>query len=122
MYQKKNVFRPHPKYSNEEKEKIVQIYLKQEIGISKIVRDYDLANKNVLYRWVNQFKEFGCFFETRGNATKYDNPRKGRPRKYSDKPLEEYTKDELIEKVRMLEDIKKSMVYLASQSQNKNIK
>ena len=36
--------------------------------------------------------------------------------------LEELSKEELIERVRMLEDIKKSLVYLTSQQPNKNTK
>ena len=39
-----------------------------------------------------------------------------------ERPLEEYSKEELIQRCRMLEDIKKSMAYLVTLKQKKNIK
>ena len=122
MYIRKSNNKIHTKYTNEEKEKIVLLYLNHEMGTTQIVREFNLANNNVLYRWVKQYKEFGKIFETRGKATKFNTPNKGRPRKYSEKPLEELSKEELIKRVRMLEDIKKSLVYLTSQKPNKNTK
>ena len=111
-----------PKYTNEEKVKIVLLYLNHEMGTTQIVREFNLACNKVLSRWVKQYKEFGKIFETRGKTTKFNNPNKGRPKKYPEKPLEELSKKELIERVRMLEDIKKSLVYLTSQQPNKNTK
>jgi transposase-like protein len=122
MYIRKSNNKTHTKYTNEEKEKIVLLYLNYEMGINQIVREFNLANSHVLYRWIKQYKEFGKIFETRGKSTKINNPNKGRPRKHSEKPLEELSKEELIERVRMLEDIKKSLVYLTSQQPNKNTK
>ena len=122
MYIRKSNNKIHTKYTNEEKEKIVLLYLNHEMGTTQIVREFNLANNNVLSRWVKQYKEFGKIFETRGKATKHDIPNKGRPRKKLDKPLEELSREELIEKLRMLEDIKKSLVYLTSQQPNKNTK
>ena len=92
------------------------------MGPTQIVLQFDLADTNVLYRWVEIYKKYGCIIETRGKATKFNNPNKGRPRKHPEKPLEELSKAELIERVRMLEDIKKSLVYLTSQQPNKNTK
>lgn len=122
MYIRKSNNKIHTKYTNEEKEKIVLLYLNHEMGTTQIVREFNLANNNVLYRWVKQYKEFGKIFETRGKTTKFNTPNKGRPRKHPEKPLEELSKAELIERVRMLEDIKKSLVYLTSQQPNKNTK
>ena len=122
MYIKTTNNKTHKKYTNEEKEKIVLLYLNYDMSPSKIVKEFDLSDYNVLYRWVKQYKEFGKIFETRGVATKFNNPNKGRPRKYPEKPLEELSREELIERVKMLEDIKKSLVYLMSQQPNKNIK
>lgn len=68
------------------------------------------------------YKKYGHLKDNRGKATKLDIPNKGRPKKELDKPLEELTREELIEKLRMLEDIKKSLVYLTSQQPNKNTK
>lgn len=122
MYVRKSNKIIHTKYTNEEKEKIVQLYLNHEMRINQIVREFNLANDKVLLRWAKMYKEYGCIFETRGKATKLENPNKGRPRKYPERPLEELSKEELIERVRMLEDIKKSLVYLTSQQPNKNTK
>jgi len=117
MYIRKTSNKTHTKYSCEEKEKIVLLYLNHEMGMSEIVRTYDLADDCTLYRWVRNYKKNGKIVDGRGKATKFNSPKKGRPRKYLERPLEELSKDELIEKVRMLEDIKKSLVYLMSQSQ-----
>ena len=122
MYIKKSNYKFHPKYTTKEKEEIALLYINNEMGATQIVKEFNLANNNVLYRWVKQYKEFGKIFETRGKTTKFNNPNKGRPKKYPEKPLEELSKEELIERVRMLEDIKKSLVYLTSQKPNKNTK
>ena len=111
----------HKVYTTEEKIQIALLYLDHHMGVSQIVREYDLANKDVLYRWVKQYKETGTIIETRGRGTKVEIPNKGRPRKTPEKTLEEMSKEELIERVRMLEDIKKSLACLDEQ-QKKNIK
>ena len=92
------------------------------MGLTQIVREYDISSVSVFYRWIEDYKKNGCITDGRGKATKYNNPNKGRPRKYPERPLEELSKEELIEKVRMLEDIKKSLVYLSSQNQKINTK
>ena len=111
----------HKVYTSEEKIQIALIYLDHHMGANQIVREYDLANRDVLYRWVKQYKETGTIIEKRGRGTKKEFPKKGRPRKTTEKPLEEMSKEELIERVRMLEDIKKSLACLDEQ-QKKNIK
>lgn len=122
MYIRKTNHKIRPTRTPDEKEKIVLLYLNHEMGVRQIVREFNLCHNNMLYRWVRQYKKFGNCLETRGKATKLNNPNKGRPRKYPERTLEEYSKEELIMRVRMLEDIKKSLVYLESQNQNKNIK
>ena len=111
----------HKVYTNEEKIQIVLLYLDRHMGASQIVREYDLANYNVLYRWVKQYNESGTIVEMRGKGTKYEFPNKGRPRKTLEKTLEEMSKEELIERVRLLEDIKKSLACL-DEKQKKNMK
>ena len=111
----------HPVYTTEEKIQIALLYLDHHMGVIQIVREYDLANKDVLHRWVKQYKETGTIIETRGRGTKVEFPNKGRPRKTAEKTLEEMTREELMERVRMLEDIKKSLACLDEQ-QKKNIK
>ena len=122
MYIRKSDYKTHIKYTNEEKEKIVLLYLNHQMGVRQIVREFKLYGDQALYRWVKIYKKYGSIIETRGKAIKLNNPNKGRPRKHPEKPLEELSKAELIERVRMLEDIKKSLVYLTSQQPNKNTK
>ena len=121
MYQRKTNNKTHPKYSIDEKNQIVLLHLDCHVGLAKILRTYDI-HKSVLYRWVRQYIKYGTCIDGRGKATKLENPNKGRPSKQTEKSLEEYSKEELIERCRMLEDIKKSLVYLENQKQKKNIK
>ena len=122
MYIRKTKNKTHKKYTIEEKNQIVTLYLDRHMGVAEIVRTYDLAKDIILYRWVKQYKEFGTCVDRRGKATKNETPKKGRPRKAPEITLEEYSKEELIQRCRMLEDIKKSMAYLVTLKQKKNIK
>ena len=122
MYIRKTNNKTHKKYTIEEKNQIVLLYLDQHMRVSEIVRAYDLAKDFILYRWVKQYKTYGTCIDGRGKATKLEIPNKGRPRKTTERALEEYSKEELIQRCRMLEDIKKSMAYLVNQKQKKNIK
>ena len=122
MYIRKTNNKTHIIYTIEEKNQIVLLYLDQHMRVSEIVRAYDLAKDFILYRWVKQYKTYGTCIDGRGKATKLEIPKKGRPRKITERALEEYSKEELIQRCRMLEDIKKSMAYLVNQKQKKNIK
>ena len=122
MYIRKTKNKTHKKYTIEEKNQIVTLYLDRHMGVTEIVIKYDLADKKTLFRWSKQYKEFGTCVDRRGKSTKIENPKKGRPRKLPERTLEEYSKEELIQRCRMLEDIKKSMAYLVNQKQKKNIK
>lgn len=122
MYIKKAKYKTHAKYTNEEKEKIVLLYLNYELSFRQAVKKFDIGSDSVFRRWIRKYKKDGCITDNRGIATKFNNPNKGRPRKCPEKPLEELSKEELIEKVRMLEDIKKSLVYLSSQNPKINTK
>lgn len=122
MYIRKTNRKTHKKYSIEEKNQIVLLYLDRHMGLMEIIRKYDLANDHVLYGWIKQYREYGTCIERRGRGTKELYPNKGRPKKTPERSLEELSKDELIERCRMLEDVKKSFAYLESQKQKKNIK
>ena len=110
----------HKVYTTEEKIQIVLLYLDHHLSTTQIVKEYDLAKRDVLYGWVKKYKETGTIFDGR-RATKLENPNRGRPRKTPEKSLEDMSKEELIERVRMLEDIKKSLACLDEQ-RKKNIK
>ena len=122
MYTKERIYKTHTKYTNEEKEKIVLLYLNHEMGFNQIIREFDIASKSTFERWIKKYKLNGCITDGRGKTTKFNKPNIGRPRKYPERPLEELSKEELIEKVRMLEDIKKNLVYLSSQNPKINTK
>ncbi|MDY6141271.1 MAG: transposase [Bacilli bacterium] len=122
MYIRKTNRTTHKKYSIDEKNQIVLLYLDRHMGVAEIVRRYDISKDTTLYRWVNQYKQYGTCVDNRGKCSKLQNPKKGRPRKTPEKTLEECSKEELIIRCRMLEDIKKSLAYLESQKQKKNIK
>ena len=122
MYIKKSNNKTHKRYTIEEKNQIVLLYLDHHMSVIQIVRTYDLAGNQVLYKWVKQYKKYGTCVDNRGRCSKLQNSNKGRPRKTPERPLEDYTKEELIERCKMLEDIKKSFAYLESQKLKKNIK
>ena len=111
----------HMVYSIEEKNQIALLYLDNHIGMSQIKREYDIASISVIQRWVKQYKEYGTCVDNRGKATKEDGVRKGRPNKYTEQ-LEDLTKEQLIERVKLYQDIKKSLAYLNKEQQNKNTK
>ena len=111
----------HKVYTIEEKNQIVLLYLDHHMGVTQIVREFDLGSDSVLYRWIKQYRETGTVVDGRGRGTKLEVSNKGRPKKTLEKPLEEMSKEELIERVRFLEDIKKSIAYLDDQ-QKKNTK
>lgn len=111
----------HKVYGIEEKNQIVLLYMDRHMGVMEIVRKYDIADKSVLYRWIKQYKEHGTCIDNRGKATKNEAPTKGRPRKYNEN-LEDLTKAQLIERINLYKDIKKSLAYLNSEQQNKNTK
>lgn len=122
MYIRKSNNKIHKRYTIEEKNQIVLLYLDHHMSFTQIVRTYDLAGDDILYKWVKQYKKYGTCVDNRGRCSKLQNPNKGRPRKTPERPLEDYTKEELIERCKMLEDIKKSFAYLESQKLKKNIK
>ncbi|MGE4320907.1 MAG: transposase [Acholeplasmataceae bacterium] len=101
----------HESYSIKEKNQIVLLYLDQHMKMMDIIRRYDIGNKSQVYKWVKQYQTYGTVIDNRGKATKRDNPRKGRPRKY-EVDLSALSKEALIEKVRLYEDIKKCLAYL----------
>ena len=122
MYIRKTNNKTHKKYSIEEKNQIVLLYLDRHMGREELIRTYDIASTSTLQKWIKQYKTYGTCVDRRGKVTKLENPNKGRPRKTPERTLEEYSKEELIQRCRMLEDIKKSMAYLVTLKQKKNIK
>lgn len=107
-------YKKGPKFTIKEKNKIVLLYLDKHMGRQEIVNKFNIPNKGMLHRWIQQYKEHGTCIDRRGKATKKEAPNKGRPKKYKVN-LEDLSKEQLIEKIKMYEDIKKSMAYLIDQ-------
>lgn len=111
----------HKVFSITEKNQIVLLYLDNHIGVMDIVRSYGIGNRSQLYRWVRQYREYGTCIDQRGKATKNEAPTKGRSRKYTEN-LEDLTKAQLLDRLKLYKDIKKSLAYLNKEQQNKNTK
>ena len=107
----------HKIFSIKEKNKLVLLYLDRHQGLTQILRENGIKHKQMFYNWVSQYKEFGTCIDRRGKGTRKDIPNKGRPRKYHVN-LEDLTKNQLIERIKMYEDIKKSVAYLIKEQQN----
>jgi transposase-like protein len=122
MYIRKSNNKTHKRFTIEEKNQIVLLYLDQHLSFNQIIRTFNIVSHSVFDRWIKQYREYGTCVDNRGRCSKFQNPNKGRPRKTPERTLEEYSKEELIERCRMLEDIKKSFAYLESQKLKKNIK
>ena len=115
MGERKN--KKHRQYTIEEKNEIVEMYLsRQTKGQRNLTKDLGLGSSRQIRDWVKQYQTFGTTVDNRGRGTKKDNPNKGRPRKPI--KLEDMSKEQLIEHIRMLEDIKKAMAYLKQQKKN----
>lgn len=122
MYIRKTNRKTHKKYTIEEKNQIVLLYLDRHMSATQIAREYNLDQPGRVRIWAKQYRTYGTCVDNRGKCSKLDNSNKGRPRKTPDRPLEKFSKEELIERCKMLEDIKKSFAYLESQKLKKNIK
>jgi transposase-like protein len=106
----------HRQYSIEEKNEIVEMYLSgQTKGQHALAKDIDKDTKDIRL-WIKQYLEFGTTVDRRGKSSKKDNPNIGRPKKPM--KLEDMSKEQLIEHVRMIEDIKKVAAYLKTQKKN----
>lgn len=103
--------RKHKQYTIKEKNDIVKVYYKGTLGgylqLSKI---YDVST-SMIRRWVSQYEAYGTCVDHRGQGST------GRPRKH-DRDYELMTKKDLIEHIKIVEDIKKVTAYLSKQKKN----
>jgi transposase-like protein len=108
--------RKHRQYTIEEKNEIVEMYLSGKTkGLDALAKDLDIWH-GMIQRWIKQYREFGTTVDRRGKTTKNDRSNIGRPKKPM--KLEDMSKEELIEHIKMLEDIKKVAAYLKQQRKN----
>ncbi|MDD2627620.1 MAG: transposase [Clostridia bacterium] len=101
-------------YTVEEKNKIIEEYLSGSIGYYEAMRKYGLSSSSMITRWRQQYEKYGTTTNNTGKATK-KGLIKGRPKKI--KP-DEMSREDLIQYVTAVEDVKKSMAYLKKQKKN----
>jgi|SRR5690606_25617541 len=106
----------HRQYTIEEKNEIVINYLTgKSSGYTTLAKQLDV-DSSVVRRWVKQYQTFGTTVDRRGIATKETTPNKGRPKQ----PIkyEDMSKEQLIEELKVYEDIKKQIAYLRNQKKS----
>ncbi|KYZ75928.1 hypothetical protein AXX12_18515 [Anaerosporomusa subterranea] len=102
----------YPKYTTEEKNKIVEEYLQGLISRKNLLEKYKVASDSMLVRWVDQYRRTGTTYDNRGKSSA------GRPKKKNSLIPEEMTREELIQYVKAVEDLKKFLAYQREQKKN----
>jgi len=105
----------HAVYTLEEKEKILELYLSGQKSVKTLILEYDIGHKNRIYVWRDMKLKYGKIVDQRGQKLEGHKP-KGRPKQKSN--YEEMSREELIQELRMLEDIKKAVAYLRQPKRN----
>ncbi|MEF3693276.1 MAG: transposase [Acholeplasmataceae bacterium] len=111
----------HKVYTIEQKNEIVRLYLERHLSSRQIMEFYEIGNKSKLDNWISQYRKYGTTVDNRGRGTKLELGNKGRPRKYVE-DLNQLSKENLIERVKAYESIKKSLAYLLDKEQKRIIK
>jgi transposase-like protein len=111
---KERITLKHKVYTIEEKNEIVKEYIEGKIRRNECLRKYDISNNSVLNHWKKQYLKYGTTIDNRGKGSKG----KGNFNKSKRINPEEMTREELIEYVKAVEDIKKVMVCLNKQKKN----
>lgn len=111
----------HKVYTIEQKNEIVVLYQDRHLSSRQIMEIYEIGNKSKLDRWISQYRTYGTTVDNRGRGTKIELGNKGRPRKYTE-DLSQLSKENLIERVKAHEAIKKSPAYLLDKEQKRIIK
>lgn len=98
----------HAVYTLEEKEKILEKYLSGEKSSEELAQIYDLDSSKRVRTWRDMKLKYGRLMDRRGMKVE-GGKKRGRPKSVQ---LEDMNREELIEHIRMIEDIKKAMAYL----------
>lgn len=115
MYQGK---RKNKKWTIQEKNEIVLLYLDGHMGWTEILRTFSIPGNRMLQRWIEQYRKYGTCVDNRGKCTKLQNPNKGRQKK-TKTSYQNMTKEELIKELELRDELKNFLVYL--NQQNKDI-
>jgi transposase-like protein len=104
----------HTVYTIEEKEEILSLYLSGKKSSEQLAREYDLDSPKRIRVWRDMKLKYGRIVDRRGKNTE-SGQKRGRPKSIK---IEEMRKDDLIQHIRMIEDIKKATAYLKKQNPN----
>lgn len=102
----------YPKRTIEEKNKIVEEYLEGLTSWRGILEKYQISSDSMLRNWIDQYRRTGTTYDNRGRGGT------GRPKKSGSLNPEEMTREELIQYVKAVEDLKKFMAYQKRQKKN----
>lgn len=105
------------RWSIQEKNEIVLLYLDQHMGRAQILREFNIPSSSMLQRWIKQYQLFGTCVDKRGKCTKLENPNKGRPKKHK-KSYQDMSKEQLIKELELRDELKNFLVYLNQQNKN----
>ena len=111
MYQGK---RKNKKWTIQEKNEIVLLYLDGHMGWTEILRTFSIPGNRMLQRWIEQYRKNGTCVDNRGKCTKLQNPNKGRQKKTKTN-YQNMTKEELIKELELRDELKNFLVYLNQQ-------
>lgn len=116
MYQGK---RKNKKWTIQEKNEIVLLYLDGHMGWNEILRTFNIPGDGMLQRWIEQYRKFGTCVDNRGKCNKLENPNKGQGRRINKKKTyQEMSKEELIKELEFRDKLKNFLVYLNQQNKN----
>ena len=105
------------KFTIQEKNEIVLLYLDGHMGRTQILREFNIASDSIFHRWIKQYEKFGTCVDNRGKCTKVQNPNKGRPRKIKI-VYKDMSKEQLIKQLEFRDELKNFLVYLNQQNKN----
>lgn len=114
MYEGK---RKNRKWTIQEKNELVLLYLDQHMSAIQITKEYNIPHKRMLYSWVEQYRKYGTCVDNRGKCTKEQNPNKGRQKKTKNN-YESMSKEQLIKELELRDELKNFLVYLNQQNKN----
>ena len=111
--------RKNKRWTIEEKNEIVLLYLDQHMSRAQILREFNISNDSIFQQWIDQYRKYGTCVDNRGKCTKEQNPKKGRQKTDPKHKYENMTREQLIKELELRDELKNFLVYL--NQQNKNI-
>lgn len=110
--------RKNKRWTIQEKNEIVLLYLDQHMSRSQILHEFNISNDSVFQQWIEQYRKFGTCVDNRGKCTKKQNPKKGRQKTNPKLKYQYMTKEQLIKELELRDELKNFLVYLNQQNKN----